>query len=140
MSFVDDQGDDSVKLPAIVENRVGQGLVVTVATSIVESPTEGAWNTLATGDAPWLFILLGLGILVSSMIGVLSSLAFGLVMVFSFQSLILDMTGNSGRSRDGDNLRTVRRRNNDADGSSATPDTLSRRQNARRQPRQNDAE
>ena len=45
---------------------------------------------------PWLFILLGLGILVSSMIGVLSSLAFGLVMVFSFQSLILDMTGNSG--------------------------------------------
>ena len=45
---------------------------------------------------PWLFILLGLGILVSSMISVLSSLAFGLVMVFSFQSLILDMTGNSG--------------------------------------------
>ena len=45
---------------------------------------------------PWLFILLGLGILVSSMIGVLSSLALGLAMVFSFQSLILDMTGNSG--------------------------------------------
>ncbi len=58
MSFVDDQGDDSTKYPAIVENRVGQGLVVTVATSIVESPTEGAWNALATGDAPWLFILL----------------------------------------------------------------------------------
>lgn len=58
MSFVDDQGGDSGKVPAIVENRVGQGLVVTVATSIVESPTEGAWNALATGDAPWLFILL----------------------------------------------------------------------------------
>ena len=45
---------------------------------------------------PWLFILLGLGILVSSVIGFFSSLALGLVMVFSFQSLILDMTGNSG--------------------------------------------
>ena len=45
---------------------------------------------------PWLFVLLGLGMLVSSLIGFLSSLALGLVMVFSFQSLILDMTGNSG--------------------------------------------
>lgn len=45
---------------------------------------------------PWLFVLLGLGMLVSSAIGFLSSLAVGLVMVFSFQSLILDMTGNSG--------------------------------------------
>lgn len=45
---------------------------------------------------PWLFLLLLLGMVVSSAIGKLSELVTGLLMVFSFQSLILDMTGNSG--------------------------------------------
>lgn len=43
---------------------------------------------------PWLFLLLVLGLLVSFLIGTLSSMAIGLTLVFSFQSLILDMTGN----------------------------------------------
>ena len=63
--------------------------------SIGEDKNMGVISSMKA-RLPWLFILLGLGIIVSSSIGFLSSLAMGLAMVFSFQSLILDMTGNSG--------------------------------------------
>ena len=63
--------------------------------SVGEDKNAGVISSMKA-RLPWLFILLGLGMIVSSSIGFLSSLALGLVMVFSFQSLILDMTGNSG--------------------------------------------
>ena len=63
--------------------------------SVGEDKNAGVLSSMKA-RLPWLFILLGLGMIVSSSIGFLSSLALGLVMVFSFQSLILDMTGNSG--------------------------------------------
>ena len=45
---------------------------------------------------PWLFILLGLGMLVSSLVGVFESVIAQLTIIMAFQSLILDMAGNVG--------------------------------------------
>ena len=45
---------------------------------------------------PWLFILLGLGFLVSSVVGVFESVVSQLTLIMAFQSMILDMAGNVG--------------------------------------------
>lgn len=45
---------------------------------------------------PWLIILLGLGLLVSSVVGVFEAVISQLTLVICFQSLILDMAGNVG--------------------------------------------
>ncbi len=45
---------------------------------------------------PWLLILLGLGMLVSSVVGVFEKVIAELTVIMAFQSLILDMAGNVG--------------------------------------------
>lgn len=45
---------------------------------------------------PWLMILMALGLLVSSVVGLFESVIAHLTIVISFQSLILDMAGNVG--------------------------------------------
>jgi magnesium transporter len=45
---------------------------------------------------PWLFILLGLGTLVSSVVGLFEQVVSQLTIIMCFQSLILDMSGNVG--------------------------------------------
>lgn len=45
---------------------------------------------------PWLVILLGLGLLVSGVVGMFENVVAHLTIIVSFQSLILDMAGNSG--------------------------------------------
>ena len=45
---------------------------------------------------PWLIILLGLGMVVSSVVGVFEKVVVALPIIMSFQSLILDMAGNVG--------------------------------------------
>lgn len=45
---------------------------------------------------PWLFVLLGLGMLVSSVVGVFEGIVAQLPLIIAFQSLILDMAGNAG--------------------------------------------
>ena len=45
---------------------------------------------------PWLAILLGLGLVVSSVVGIFESIAASLTVVVCFQSLILAMAGNVG--------------------------------------------
>ena len=45
---------------------------------------------------PWLVVLLGLGILVSSVVGAFEHVVAHLTLIVSFQSLILDMAGNVG--------------------------------------------
>lgn len=45
---------------------------------------------------PWLIILLGLGLVVSSVVGVFETVVSGLTLIVCFQSLILDMAGNVG--------------------------------------------
>ena len=45
---------------------------------------------------PWLLILLGLGLVVSSVVGLFESVIEQLTIIIFFQSLILDMAGNVG--------------------------------------------
>ena len=45
---------------------------------------------------PWLLVLLGLGIVVSSVVGVFEKVVAQLTLIMAFQSLILDMAGNVG--------------------------------------------
>lgn len=45
---------------------------------------------------PWLVILLGLGLIVSSVVGMFESVVSQLTLIVCFQSLILDMAGNVG--------------------------------------------
>ena len=45
---------------------------------------------------PWLLILLGLGMVVSSVVGVFEAVVSQLTIIMAFQSLILDMSGNVG--------------------------------------------
>ena len=45
---------------------------------------------------PWLIVLLGLGLLVSSVVGLFETVVASLTLVVCFQSLILDMAGNVG--------------------------------------------
>ena len=45
---------------------------------------------------PWLIILLALGMVVSSVVGVFEKVVAELAMIVCFQSLVLDMAGNVG--------------------------------------------
>ena len=45
---------------------------------------------------PWLLVLLGLGMVVSSVVGVFETVVSQLTIIMCFQSLILDMAGNVG--------------------------------------------
>jgi len=46
-------------LPAVVEHRLGQGMVVLVTTPVSQVADDpDAWNTLATGFEPWPFVML----------------------------------------------------------------------------------
>ena len=45
---------------------------------------------------PWLVVLLGLGMVVSSVVGVFEGVVTQLPLIIAFQSLILDMAGNAG--------------------------------------------
>ncbi|MBQ4256136.1 MAG: magnesium transporter, partial [Oscillospiraceae bacterium] len=45
---------------------------------------------------PWLLILLGLGLLVSTVVGTFEQVVAQLTLIMAFQSLILDMAGNVG--------------------------------------------
>ena len=45
---------------------------------------------------PWLFVLLGLGLVISTVVGSFEKVVSALPIVMAFQSLILDMAGNSG--------------------------------------------
>ena len=56
---------------------------------------ESIWTSLGK-RLPWLFVLLGLGIVISTVVGTFEGVVKTLPIVMAFQSLILDMAGNSG--------------------------------------------
>jgi hypothetical protein len=46
-------------LPAVLEHRLGRGIVVTITTPVSQTAADSdAWNTLATGFEPWPFVML----------------------------------------------------------------------------------
>lgn len=56
---------------------------------------------------PWLLILLGLGLVVSGVVGLFEAVVAHLTLIVSFQSLILDMAGNVGTQSLGVTLRVL---------------------------------
>ena len=94
------------------ENRMlgvvtAQSLIQTVDDALSEdyarlaglSAEEDLNETLAQSvrkRLPWLLVLLGLGMVVSSVVGLFESVVAQLTLIVCFQSLVLDMAGNVG--------------------------------------------
>lgn len=79
----------------VVDDEMGEDYArlagLTAEEDLSESLTESMRKRL-----PWLFILLGLGLVVSSVVGSFEKVVSQLPMIMAFQSLILDMAGNAG--------------------------------------------
>ena len=76
----DEMGDDYAKLAGLTaEEDINETLPQSIKKRI-----------------PWLLILLGLGILVSAVVGVFEKVVAQLTIIMAFQSLIMDMSGNVG--------------------------------------------
>ena len=79
--LVDDElGDDYAKLAGLT----------------AEEDLREPLGRSAAKRLPWLVILLGLGLVVSSVVGVFESVVAQLPLLICFQSLVLDMAGNVG--------------------------------------------
>lgn len=81
MQFVDDEmGDDYAKLAGLSSE---EDLQEPLRKSILKR-------------LPWLVILLALGLIVSSVVGIFEGVVAQLPLIIAFQSLVLDMAGNVG--------------------------------------------
>lgn len=89
----EEMGDDYAKLAGLTE---------------AEDVNEPLGKSIAK-RLPWLLILLGLGLVVSSIINVFQTAvqAAQLIILYSFQSLILDMSGNTGTQSLGVTIRVL---------------------------------
>lgn len=76
----DEMGDDYAKLAGLIAEE-----------DLKEPLLESMKKRM-----PWLLALLGLGILVSTVVGAFESVVQSLTLIMAFQSLILDMAGNVG--------------------------------------------
>lgn len=65
--------------------------IVTAAEDLYEPLEKSVAKRL-----PWLIVLLGLGLLVSSVVGIFENVVASLPLIILFQSLVLDMAGNVG--------------------------------------------
>ncbi len=81
MQVVDDElSDDYAKLAGLASEE-----------DLKEPLTQSIRKRL-----PWLFILLGLGLVVSSVVGLFENVVAQITLIICFQSLVLDMAGNVG--------------------------------------------
>ncbi len=89
----EEMGDDYAKLAGLTE---------------AEDVNEPLGKSIAK-RLPWLLILLGLGLVVSSIINAFQTAvqAAQLIILYSFQSLILDMSGNTGTQSLGVTIRVL---------------------------------
>lgn len=79
----------------LVDNEMGDDYAKLAGLSAEEDLYEPLKRSMQK-RLPWLFILLVLGLAVSGVVGVFEHVMAHLVMIVSFQSLILDMAGNAG--------------------------------------------
>lgn len=79
----------------VVDDEMGEDYArlagLTAEEDLQEPLTESMKKRL-----PWLFALLGLGIMVSTVVGAFEAIVAQLTLIMAFQSLILDMAGNVG--------------------------------------------
>lgn len=79
----------------IVDNEMGEDYAKLAGLTAEEDLRETTVQSMKK-RLPWLIILLFLGMLVSSVVGVFESVVAVLPIVICFQSLVLDMAGNVG--------------------------------------------
>ncbi|MDO5564154.1 MAG: magnesium transporter [Eubacteriales bacterium] len=111
IEWIKDYSEDSI--PALDENNRILGVITSIDVAQVVNEEMGEdyakfAGLLAEEDLnepliqsvkkriPWLMVLLGLGLIVSSVVGIFEKVVSSLTIVICFQSLILDMSGNVG--------------------------------------------
>lgn len=79
----------------LVDDEMGEDYAKLAGLSAEEDLSEPLKKSIGK-RLPWLVILLGLGLVVSSVVGAFESVVAHIALIVSFQSLILDMAGNVG--------------------------------------------
>lgn len=83
------------ELAQVVEEEIGDDYAKLGGLSAEEDLREPLFRSIGK-RLPWLIILLGLGLIVSGVVGLFDHVVSHLTLIVSFQSLILDMAGNVG--------------------------------------------
>lgn len=79
----------------VVDDEMGEDYAMLAGLTAEEDLKEPVLQSVKK-RLPWLFVLLGLGLLVSAVVGLFEAVVAQLTLVICFQSLILDMAGNVG--------------------------------------------
>ena len=85
----------SQELMELVDDEMGEDYAKLGGLSAEEDLNESLKRSIRK-RLPWLVILLGLGMVVSSVVGVFEGVVARIPLIIAFQSLILDMAGNVG--------------------------------------------
>ena len=85
----------SEDLIEMVDNEMGEDYAKLAGLTAEEDLKEPIVQSMKK-RLPWLIILLGLGMVVSSVVGIFEKVVTALPIIMCFQSLILDMAGNVG--------------------------------------------
>ena len=85
----------SQDITQLVDDEMGEDYARLAGLSAVEDLKEPLKRSIGK-RLPWLMVLLGLGLVVSSVVGMFEHVVAHLTLIVSFQSLILDMAGNVG--------------------------------------------
>ena len=85
----------SQEITQLVDSAMGDDYAKLAGLSAEEDLQEPLRKSIGK-RLPWLVLLLGLGLMVSSVVGVFEGVVSRLAIIVSFQSLILDMSGNVG--------------------------------------------
>ena len=85
----------SQDITQLVDDEMGEDYARLAGRSAEEDLKEPLKRSIGK-RLPWLMVLLGLGLVVSSVVGMFEHVVAHLTLIVSFQSLILDMAGNVG--------------------------------------------
>ena len=85
----------SQDITQLVDDELGEDYAKLAGLSAEEDLREPLKKSIGK-RLPWLIILLGMGLVVSSVVGAFEGVVAHLTLIISFQSLILDMAGNVG--------------------------------------------
>lgn len=85
----------SQNIMELVDDELGEDYARLAGLSAEEDLNE-PWKKSIKKRLPWLMILLGLGMVVSGVVGAFEEVVSQLPLIIAFQSLILDMAGNVG--------------------------------------------
>ena len=85
----------SQSIVSLVDDEMGEDYAMFAGLTAEEDLEEPLKDSIKK-RMPWLIVLLGLGLVVSSVVGMFEHVVAELTIVMCFQSLILDMAGNVG--------------------------------------------